>query len=68
MRKNDSVLILEEAKFIWQWERVELARQLFSKGYPPTQVAEMMREEILNIGLLLLHLIDKGMIDYEQVP
>ena len=63
MRKTDSILILVEAKFIWSWERLELARQLFSKGYKPTQVAKIMGEDVLDIGLLLLHLMDKGMVE-----
>ncbi|EOH74105.1 MULTISPECIES: hypothetical protein [Enterococcus] len=63
MRKDDPVLILENAKFIWPWERVEQACRLFAKGVKPTQVAQIMGEDVLDIGLLLLHLMDKGWIE-----
>lgn len=60
MRKDDRVIILENNKFIWKYEEVELARLLFSHGEFPSEVAKIMNESVVDIGLLLIHLEDKG--------
>ncbi|MEQ7274653.1 hypothetical protein [Enterococcus thailandicus] len=62
MMGTSPVIILEEAKFIWTHEEIEQARLLFSQGVRPTEVAEIMDQKILDVGLLLLHLTDKNLI------
>lgn len=59
---TNPVIILEEAKFIWTHEEIEQASLLFSQGVRPTEVAEIMDQKILDVGLLLLHLADKNLI------
>ncbi|MEF7420378.1 hypothetical protein V4W98_12635 [Enterococcus faecium] len=62
MRTTDPVIILEEAKFIWNYEEIEQVRLLFSQGVKPSKVAEIMDQKILDVGLLLLHLAEKNLI------
>lgn len=63
MRKDDRILILQEAKFIWSQEEVDRATALFSDGLRPTQVADLMDEKIIDTSILYLHLLDKGRIN-----
>ncbi|EMF0594111.1 hypothetical protein HA908_001573 [Enterococcus faecium] len=62
MRSSDPVIILEEAKFIWKHEEIEQARLLFSQGIKPSEVAEIMNQKVLDVGLLLLHLVENNLI------
>lgn len=62
MRSSDPVIILEEAKFIWKQEEIEQARLLFSQGIKPSEVAEIMNQKVLDVGLLLLHLVENNLI------
>lgn len=62
MRATDPVIILEEAKFIWTHEEIEQARLLFSQGIKPSEVAEIMNQKVLDVGLLLLHLVENNLI------
>lgn len=60
MRKDDRVIILENNKFIWSHDEIALATKLFSFGVKPSEVAKIMNESVVDIGLLLIHLTDKG--------
>lgn len=55
-------MILEEAKWIWSNEEIERAVSLFSQGLKPSEVAIEMNQKVIDVGLLYLHLLDKGQI------
>lgn len=65
INKEDRVLILEEAKWIWSKEEIERATSLFSQGLKPSQVAIEMNQKVIDIGMLYLHLLEKGKIKLE---
>lgn len=60
MRKDDPIIILENQKFIWTHEEIELAIKLFCFGIKPTEAAKIMNESVIDLALLLIHLADKG--------
>lgn len=64
MRADDRVLILEGRKWIWSQEEVERAISLFSLGLIPSQVAEEMKQPPIDVGMLFLHLLDVGKIEF----
>ncbi|WP_438719268.1 hypothetical protein [Enterococcus sp. AZ103] len=64
--KEDRILILENAKWIWSKEEIERAASLFSEGYMPSQVAIKMNMRFIDIGLLYLHLIDKRKVTFKN--
>jgi hypothetical protein len=57
LRKN-KIIILEDCKFDWKQEQIEHAKRLFNQGISPSEVAQIMNEKVIDIGLLLIHLID----------
>lgn len=63
--KEERVLILEEAKWIWSKEEIERAISLFSQGLKPSQVAIKMNQKAIDVGLLYLHLLEKRKIKTE---
>mgnify|MGYP005868292561 CR=1 FL=1 len=63
VNKKDRVLTLEEAKWIWSKEEIERAISLFSIGLKPSEVAIKMNQKVIDVGLLYLHLLQKGQID-----
>ncbi|WP_404828412.1 hypothetical protein [Enterococcus avium] len=65
INKKDRILILEEAKWIWSNEEIERAISLFSQGLKPSEVAIKMNQKVIDIGLLYLHLLEKGKIEPE---
>lgn len=65
INKEDRVLILEEAKWIWSKEEIERAISLFSLGLSPSRVAEVMDQKYIDTGLLYLYLLDSGKIKME---
>lgn len=65
INKEDRVLILEDAKWIWSEEEIERAISLFSLGLSPSRVAEVMEEKYIDIGMLYLHLLETGKIKME---
>lgn len=67
LNKKDRVLILEEAKWIWSKEETERAISLFSLGLKPSEVAFKMNQKVIDVGLLYLHLLQKGRIDSENI-
>ncbi|WP_242550623.1 hypothetical protein [Enterococcus hulanensis] len=58
-------MILEEAKWIWSKEEIERAISLFSQGLKPSQVAIEMNQKVIDIGMLYLHLLEKGKMKLE---
>ena len=62
MRADDRILILEGRKWIWSREEIERAISLFPFGLVPSQVAEEMDQHPVDIGMLYLHLLEKGKI------
>ncbi|WP_207695534.1 hypothetical protein [Enterococcus sp. DIV0212c] len=56
------IIILEDQKFDWTQKEIDQAIGLFNSGIKPTDVAEIMNEKVINIGLLFIHLADKGKI------
>lgn len=59
MRKNDDkLIILQNAKFYWSIAVINQAKDLFEKGFKPSQVAEIMNEKVIDIGLVYLHLLE----------
>lgn len=59
MRKNDDkLIILQNAKFYWSVAVINQAKNLFEKGFKPSQVAEIMNEKVIDIGLVYLHLLE----------
>lgn len=65
INKKDRILILEEAKWIWSNEEIERAVSLFSQGLKPSEVAIEMNQKVIDVGLLYLHLLEKGKIKME---
>lgn len=57
---KERVIILEDCKFDWAPEEIEQAKELFSLGCKPTEVARIMNQKIIDVGLLLIHLIEQG--------
>ncbi|MEQ7093813.1 hypothetical protein ABQE17_13660 [Enterococcus gallinarum] len=59
MGMNDGkIIILEDAKFYWSVGVINQAKDLFGKGFKPSQVAEIMNEKVIDIGLVYLHLLE----------
>lgn len=58
-------MILEEAKWIWSNEEIERAVSLFSQGLKLSEVAIEMNQKVIDVGLLYLHLLEKGKIKME---
>ncbi|MGX7413506.1 hypothetical protein [Enterococcus caccae] len=56
------IIILEDQKFDWTQKEIDQAIGLFNSGTKPTKVAEIMNEKVIDIGLLFIHLADKGKI------
>ncbi|OJG24346.1 hypothetical protein RU95_GL000032 [Enterococcus avium] len=56
---------MEEAKWIWSNEEIERAVSLFSQGLKPSEVAIEMNQKVIDVGLLYLHLLEKGKIKME---
>lgn len=65
INKDDRILILENAKWIWSKEEIERAISLFSLGLTPSKVAEVMDQKYIDTGLLYLYLLDIGKIKME---
>lgn len=63
---NDRHIILEDCKFLWTEDKINLALSLFKSGRKPTEVAAAMNEKVIDVGLLLLHLIQEGKLRTER--
>ncbi|MEB6084572.1 hypothetical protein MXF21_00425 [Enterococcus casseliflavus] len=63
MGKNDGkIIILEDAKFYWSVGVINQAKDLFCKGVKPSEVAQIMNEKLIDVGLLYLHLLESNQI------
>lgn len=60
--EDDKIIILQDAKFYWSIGRINQAKDLFSKGFKPSEVAQIMNEKLIDIGLLYLHLLESNQI------
>lgn len=63
----NKIIILENHKFDWTQKQIDQATGLFNSGIDPTDVAEIMDEKVISIGLLLIHLIDTGKVKKETI-
>lgn len=57
------IIILEDQKFDWTEKEINQAIGLFNSGIKPTDVAEIMNEKVIDVGLLFIYLADKGKIN-----
>lgn len=57
-KNDDKLIILQDAKFYWSVAVINQAKNLFEKGFKPSQVAEIMNEKEIDIGLVYLHLLE----------
>lgn len=60
--EDDKIIILQDAKFYWSNGRINQAQDLFGKGFKPSEVAQIMNEKLIDIGLLYLHLLESNQI------
>ncbi|WP_213334244.1 hypothetical protein [Enterococcus casseliflavus] len=58
MTSEGKVIILQEAKFYWDVGKINQAKDLFKKDFRPSEVAEIMNEKVIDVGLLYLHLLE----------
>ena len=54
---DGKIIILEDAKFYWSVGVINQAKDLFVKGFKPSEVSQIMNEDPINVGLLYLHLL-----------
>ncbi|WP_438716220.1 hypothetical protein [Enterococcus sp. AZ109] len=59
------MIVLMDKKFDWTEKEIEQATSLFSLGLKPSQVAEIMNQKVIDIGILYLHLLDKKKIKFD---
>lgn len=57
------VIILEDAKWIWQQEEIDTCISLYQEGLSVQKIAEQMDEKIDDIALLIIHLGQKGKLE-----
>ncbi|EAC5459921.1 hypothetical protein B4X80_16585 [Listeria monocytogenes] len=60
--EDDKIIILQDAKFYWSIGRINQAKDLFVKGFKPSEVAQIMNEKLIDVGLLYLHLLESNQI------
>ncbi|MBK0039416.1 MULTISPECIES: hypothetical protein [unclassified Enterococcus] len=60
--EDDKIIILQDAKFYWSIGRINQAKDLFDKGFKPSEVAQIMNEKLIDVGLLYLHLLESNQI------
>lgn len=53
------VIILEDAKWIWQQEEIDTCIALYTEGLSVQKIAEQMDEDVDDIALLIIHLGQK---------
>ena len=57
------VIILEDAKWIWQQEEIDTCISLYQEGLSVQKIAERMDEDVDNVALLIIHLGQKGKLE-----
>lgn len=60
--EDDKIIILQDAKFYWSVGVIYQAKDLFDKGFKPSEVAQIMNEKLIDVGLLYLHLLESNQI------
>ena len=60
--EDDKIIILQDAKFYWSISRINQAKDPFGKGFKPSEVAQIMNEKLIDVGLLYLHLLESNQI------
>lgn len=60
--EDDKLIILQDAKFYWSVGVINQAKDLFGKGFKPSEVAQIMNEKLIDVGLLYLHLLESNQI------
>lgn len=60
-------IILENCKFDWKKEQIDLFIKLYNQNIRPTKIAKLMNEEEIDITLLGLHLFQEGKIGKQQL-
>lgn len=51
---------MDNHKFLWTDEEIEQAALLFSQGHKPSEVADLMDEKVVDVGLLFIDLVETG--------
>lgn len=62
IHEDDKLIILQDAKFYWSIGRINQAKDLFVKGFKPSEVAQIMNEKLIDVGILYLHLLETNQI------
>lgn len=57
------IIILEDRKFDWTTEELEMIQLLFLSGKKPTEIASETKNEVEDITLVLMELYFKGEIE-----
>lgn len=60
--EDGKIIILQDAKFYWSIGRINQAKDLFCKGFKPSEVAQIMNEKLIDVGILYLHLLETNQI------
>ena len=58
-----SILILEDAKWLWKNSEIKECCELYRAGLNVYQIAERMGESVDNVALLVIHLGQKGKLE-----
>ncbi|OTO05341.1 hypothetical protein [Enterococcus sp. 5B3_DIV0040] len=66
MHNEKKIIILQEANFYWCVGRINQAKDLFEKGYRPSEVAGIMNEKVIDIGFVYLYLMDTNQLKRES--
>ncbi|OTN76748.1 hypothetical protein A5886_001827 [Enterococcus sp. 8G7_MSG3316] len=64
---NNKIIILEDGNFYWDVVRLDQAKELFLKGYRPSEVSQIMNEKLIDVGLIYLHLLQTDQIKNLEV-
>ncbi|MFW7432869.1 hypothetical protein [Vagococcus carniphilus] len=59
------IIILEDRKFDWTTDELDMIQLLFLSGKKPTEIAKETKNEVEDITLVLMELYFKGEIELE---
>lgn len=57
-------IILEDSKFLWTDNEINECTQLYNAGFNVYQIAKQMKENPDDVALLIIHLGQKGELDF----
>jgi hypothetical protein len=63
MRKDDVIVILEDARFLYTQEELELFVHLWKEGFSAAIIADRLKTAKYNIALLVMHCDLEGLIE-----